>query len=60
MEKFPDLGPASQAREAFRDEALASWAAYRQTGRHLAADEVMAWLGRWGGDVESEPPACHD
>jgi len=60
VEKFPDLGPASQAREAFLDEALASWAAYRQTGRHLAADEVRAWLRGWGSDAESPPAACHE
>ena len=43
----------------FREEALASWSAYQETGRHLTADEVRAWLDTWGTDAEAEPPACH-
>ena len=48
-----------EARESFREEALASWSAYQETGRHLTADEVRAWLDTWGTDAEAEPPACH-
>ena len=49
-----------EARESFRQEAMASWLAYRETGRHLTGDEVRAWLGGWGAEVEDEPPACHE
>jgi predicted transcriptional regulator len=49
-----------EARESFRQEAMASWLAYRETGRHLTGDEVRAWLDGWGAEVEDEPPACHE
>ena len=33
-----------EARESFRQEALASWTAYRESGRHLTVPDVAAWL----------------
>ena len=49
-----------EARESFKNEALASWAAYRETGRHLTGAEAAAWLNSWGADAEAERPPCHD
>jgi predicted transcriptional regulator len=49
-----------EARESFKQEALASWAEYQATGRHLTGGEVGAWLHRWGTEAETEAPACHD
>ena len=49
-----------EARESFKQEALASWAAYQVTGRHLAVQEARTWLGGWGTDGEAELPTCHD
>ena len=49
-----------EARESFRQEAMASWSAYQETGRHLTGEEVQAWLGTWGIDAETEPPECHE
>ncbi len=49
-----------KARESFRQEALASWSAYQETGRHLTLEEVRAWLGTWGTEAETEPPECHE
>ena len=49
-----------EARESFKAEALASWAAYRETGRHLTGAEAAAWLNSWGGEAETERPECHD
>ena len=49
-----------EARESFRQEAMASWLAYQETGRHLTGDEVRAWLSGWGTEVEDEPPECHE
>jgi predicted transcriptional regulator len=49
-----------EARESFRTEAMASWTAYRETGRHLTGAEVTAWLNDWGSDAETERPECHD
>ncbi len=34
-----------EARESFRREALASWSAYQELGRHMTLEEVRAWLG---------------
>lgn len=49
-----------EARESFKQEALASWTAYRETGRHLTGQEVRAWLNTWGSDAETGLPDCHE
>ncbi|MDR2208864.1 MAG: CopG family ribbon-helix-helix protein [Azoarcus sp.] len=49
-----------EARERFRQEALASWTAYQETGRHLTGEEVRSWLKTWGTEGEAEIPACHE
>mgnify|MGYP006301762063 CR=1 FL=1 len=49
-----------EAREGFKQEALASWTAYQETGRHLSGEEVRSWLNDWGSEAEGEPPECHE
>lgn len=49
-----------EARESFRQEAMASWAAYRETGRHLTGPDIATWLDSWGSEAEAERPECHD
>jgi predicted transcriptional regulator len=49
-----------EARESLRQDALASWSAYQETGRHLTGEEVRAWLNTWGTEAEAEPPECHE
>ena len=49
-----------EARESFKREALASWIAYQETGRHLTGQEVRTWLSTWGMEVERELPKCHE
>lgn len=49
-----------EARESFKQEALASWAAYQETGRHLTGQETRTWLSSWGTESEAELPKCHD
>ena len=49
-----------EAREDFKQEALASWTAYQETGRHLTGQEVRNWLNTWGTDEEKEIPQCHE
>lgn len=49
-----------EARESFKQEALASWTAYQETGQHLTGQEVRAWLNTWGTDTETELPGCHE
>lgn len=49
-----------EARESFKEEALASWTAFQETGRQLSGDELRGWLKSWGSDAEAEAPDCHD
>ena len=49
-----------ELREHFKQEALASWVAYQETGRHLTGQEVRDWLDTWGTDKETEVPQCHE
>jgi len=49
-----------EAREQFKEEALASWVAYQETGLHLTGEEVSGWLQTWGTEDEKPIPACHN
>lgn len=49
-----------EARESFKQEALASWVVYQETGRHLAASEIRSWLNAWGTPSEAGVPECHE
>lgn len=59
-EAIRDYVEREEAREKFRQEALASWTAYQETGRHLTGQEVNDWLNNWGTDKETEIPQCHE
>lgn len=48
-----------ERREQFKQEALASWAQYKETGRHLTGDEIREWLRTWGTEAETALPPCH-
>lgn len=60
LEAIQQYVEREEAREGFKQEALASWAAYQETGRHLTAPEVRAWLNTWGTDDERSLPECHE
>ncbi|WP_066457763.1 CopG family ribbon-helix-helix protein [Castellaniella caeni] len=49
-----------EARERFKQEALASWVAYQETGRHLTGREVGIWLDTWGTRDERAVPECRE
>ena len=49
-----------EARESFRQEAMASWTAYQDTSRHLTGQELRTWLDTWGTEAESALPECHE
>jgi len=55
-----DYVEREEARESFKQEAMTSWAAYQETGRHLSGREARAWLATWGTDKETERPECHE
>ena len=47
-EAIRDYVEREEAREGLKQEALASWTAYQETGRHLTNQEVNDWLKTWG------------
>ena len=59
LEAIQQYVEREEARESFKHEALASWAAYQETGRHLSGQEVRAWLNTWGTENEKTVPECH-
>ena len=59
-EAIRDYVEREEARESFKQEALASWTVYQETGRHLTGQEAREWLKTWGTNHETEPPACHE
>ena len=59
-EAIRDYVGREEAREGFKQEALASWKAYKETGRHLTGQEARDWINTWGTDNETEIPECHE
>jgi len=59
-EAIRDYVEREEARENFKQEALASWKAYQETGQHLTSQEVSDWLNTWGTNKETGTPQCHD
>jgi predicted transcriptional regulator len=49
-----------ERREQLRQDALAAWAGYQQSGRHVTAAEADAWLARLEAGEDAEPPPPHD
>ena len=60
LEAIQQYVELEEARKNFKQEALASWAAYEETGRHLTGQEVRNWLNTWGTDKEGVVPECHE
>ena len=60
QEAIRDYVEREEAKESFKQEALASWAAYQETGRYLTNKEVRDWLSTWGTDKESEILQCYE
>ncbi len=59
LEAIQQYVEREEARESFKQEALASWAAYQETGRHLTGQEVRTWLNTWGTEEEKAVSECH-
>ncbi|EWS78042.1 ribbon-helix-helix protein, CopG family [Xylella taiwanensis] len=59
LEAIQQYVEREEARDSFKQEALASWAAYKETNRHLTGQEVRTWLNTWGTKNERETPECH-
>ena len=48
-----------EKREAFRQDTLKAWEAYRITGLHVTADEADAWFDQIEQGNDIEPPVWH-
>lgn len=59
LEAIEQYVTREEQREAFVQEAHASWEAFQANGRHLTGEETRAWLGTWGTDKEGPVPECH-
>ncbi len=51
---------SEEKKERFKQEALASWESYQETGLHLTGQELQDWLKTWGNKDEKEIPECHE
>ena len=47
-----------EKREAFRQDALHAWEAFRATGQHVTADQADAWLAQLEEGYDIDPPSC--
>lgn len=59
-EAISDYLAREELKEQFKQEALASWESYKETGQHLTGEEVRNWLQTWGADNKTNIPPCHD
>lgn len=59
LEAIQQYVEREEARESFKQEALASWEAYKETGLHLTGEEADAWLAKLEAGEDAEIPACH-
>ena len=48
-----------EKREAWRQEGIAAWEEYQETGLHLTNAEVKEWLLQLAAGDRVEPPQCH-
>ncbi len=58
LEAIQQYVEREEAHESFKQEALASWAAYQETGLHLTGQETRTWLNTWGTEDEKAVPEC--
>jgi predicted transcriptional regulator len=48
-----------EKREQLRQDALAAWKAYQETGLHATAEEADAWLAKLEAGEDAKAPECH-
>lgn len=47
-----------EKREAFRQDTLRAWEAFRANGQHVTAGEADAWLAQLEQGNDVDPPTC--
>jgi predicted transcriptional regulator len=48
-----------ERREQLRQDALAAWTHYRETGLHVTAEEADDWLAKLETGQKAAAPECH-
>jgi predicted transcriptional regulator len=48
-----------EKREKLRQDALAAFADYQDTGLHVTAEEADAWLAKLEAGEDAQAPECH-
>jgi len=48
-----------ERREKVRQDVMAAWEHYQETGLHLTAQEADAWLAKLEAGEDVEVPECH-
>jgi len=48
-----------EKREQLRQDALAAWAGYQTSGRHVTAKDADAWLAKLEAGKRAAVPKCH-
>ena len=49
-----------EKRERLRQDAVAAWTHYQETGLHLSAAEADSWLAKLEAGKDATQPKCHD
>ena len=48
-----------ERREAWRQEGIAAWEEYKQTGLHLTQEELESWANNLSQGERTPMPKCH-
>jgi len=48
-----------EKREQLRQDALAAWDEYQETGLHATAEEADSWLAKLESGEDAQAPECH-
>ena len=58
LEDTTQFGDREEKREAFRQDSLQAWKAFRASGQHVTADQADAWMAQLEQGADVDPPAC--
>ena len=47
-----------EKREAFRQDSLQAWKAFRARGQHVTAEQADAWMAQLEQGIDIDPPEC--
>lgn len=59
LEAITEYIDREEKRSQYLRDGQAAWQHYQETGLHLSAEEVEAWIDTWGTENEQDAPPCH-